>query len=135
MTLNNASIKSLVFIDSAVEDYEILTGGLSIDAEIVILGPDEDGVCRIAQKLSQHRQLDSLHIISHGAPGALHLGNTTLSIDTFERHIPQLLAWSAALAPQRGCTVIWLPGGCGRGGRGVFKAVSSDSPAFSSRFC
>lgn len=93
------SPKNLVVVDPAVENYKALTNSLTIDAEVVILKAHEDGVNTITRLLSARQNLSSLHIISHGAPGTLYLGNATLSLNTFELYATQLASWGEALAP------------------------------------
>ena len=42
--------------------------------------------------------LDTLHIISHGSPGSLKLGNTTLNPENLEQYQDQLQQWQTALS-------------------------------------
>ncbi|MEM7794284.1 MAG: VCBS domain-containing protein, partial [Cyanobacteria bacterium P01_C01_bin.118] len=96
----NLPVSNLVVIDAAVENYEVLIGGLKIDAQVVPINSHEDGISRVTQLLSKYQNLTSLHIISHGAPGCLYLGATALNLDTFGHYSSQLQAWSVALAPE-----------------------------------
>jgi uncharacterized delta-60 repeat protein len=43
--------------------------------------------------LANHPGIKTLHIISHGAPGCLFLGNTQLNLETLERYTTQLKSW------------------------------------------
>lgn len=69
---------ALIFIDAAVDDYESLLSGINSDLSVAILDPDQDGIIQISQTLSQYRDLTSIHIVSHGAPGCLLLGRVDL---------------------------------------------------------
>ncbi|MBD2529134.1 DUF4347 domain-containing protein [Nostoc flagelliforme FACHB-838] len=89
--LENSSI--LVFIDSQVQDYQDLRNGIKAGAEIYILHPEVDGVEQITQTLSQHQYVESIHIISHGAPGTLYLGNAELSLETLGHYTQELQTW------------------------------------------
>jgi hypothetical protein len=83
----------LVIIDSGVEQAEVLLQGMIPPAQAVILNPDQDGVTQITQLLKQNPTVSSLHIISHGSPGSLQLGNSQLSLDTLRKYAEQLQNW------------------------------------------
>jgi Ca2+-binding RTX toxin-like protein len=89
-------VSTFVVVDSAVADYQILLEGISSDAELLLLHPTEDGVEQITQALA-HRRVDQLHILSHGAPGTLQLGNGVLSLANLERYGSRLATWTEAL--------------------------------------
>ena len=83
--------QEIVFIDLSVKDYESLIKGIDPEIEVVFLESDRDGVKQIAAKLTQQRDLDAVHIISHGREGELHLGNVGLGNDNI-RDYQQTLA-------------------------------------------
>ncbi|BBD69051.1 hemolysin-type calcium-binding region [Nostoc commune NIES-4072] len=95
---------SLVFIDMAVEDYSDLVNGVVDNAEVFVLDSTQNGVeqiteilasCVDAQRLvARHRpNLTNIHIVCHGAPGCLQLGNTHLGLDTLDKYSQQLQLW------------------------------------------
>ncbi len=86
----------LVFIDPTVDDYQSLEHGVLPDTEIVILDADRDGVEQISELLAQRSGITSLHIVSHGAPGRVYLGNTELGQHTLNRYAGQLINWARA---------------------------------------
>ncbi len=45
-------MKNILFIDSAVDNYEILLEGLVLGITAIILDPNRDGVQQISQVLS-----------------------------------------------------------------------------------
>jgi hypothetical protein len=95
-------ITSLVVVDTAVENYKQLVEDIrqqhsTGDLEIVYLDANSDGVVQIAQQLTQFSQLDSLHIISHGANGSVALGSTLLSTNNLFEYEDELSAWRTAL--------------------------------------
>jgi hypothetical protein len=96
---------TIVFIDSAVDDYQTLVNGVIPEAEVIVLDPNQDGVLAIAQALQGRSNITSVHIVSHGAPGCLYLGNTQLSLDTFNRYATQLQQWDVANLLLYGCNV------------------------------
>ena len=85
---------TLVMIDANVEDYQMLADGVATDAHVVILERDRDGVEQLTQAIHQYDNLSQLHIVAHGAPGCLYLGNTELSLSTLEKYELHLMSWS-----------------------------------------
>lgn len=90
---------SLVVIDAAVPDADQLVQGAAASAEIVVLDGDRDGVEQITEILKQRLGLASLHLVSHGAPGCLVLGNRELNLSSLEIDRPLLQSWRSALLP------------------------------------
>lgn len=88
---------SLVFIDATVDDAASLLAGLKSGTQVILLNADQDGVTAITQALATHRDLSSIHIVSHGAPGCLRLGNSQLDLDSFNVYKANLQTWGAAL--------------------------------------
>ena len=73
----NAS--QLIFIESNVEDYQSLINGVSPNAEVIILNETLDGIEQITERLAIEQNIEAIHIISHGSPGAVHLRTNTLN--------------------------------------------------------
>ena len=86
------STKQIVFIDSQVEDYQFLAAGVVSGIETVILDSHRDGIEQITSALS-HRDFTTIHLVSHGSPGCLYLGNSQLSLDTLARYKSDLRTW------------------------------------------
>ncbi len=85
--------KALVVIDAGVADYQMLADGVIENVEVLILNPDADGIQQITTALQNHRNIDSLHIVSHGTPGSIAIGNSYLSLDTLDRYAWDLQSW------------------------------------------
>jgi len=58
--------REVVFIDSKVEDQLLLISSIRPDAKIIYLTGDKNGITQIAHALSTQKQVDAIHIISHG---------------------------------------------------------------------
>ena len=86
----------LTVLDARVDYLPLLVASLP-SADIVILDPAQDGVEQITTALKARRSLSSLHIVSHGSPGRLHLGDTQLSFETLDRYATQLRIWADIL--------------------------------------
>ncbi|MEC4819754.1 MAG: DUF4347 domain-containing protein, partial [Scytonema sp. PMC 1069.18] len=83
-------ITSILFIDTSVYNYETLLRGVAGSIKAVVLDSNRDGVAQITDVLSQYREVQSVHIVSHGSPGTLYLGNSELSLNTLELYADQL---------------------------------------------
>ncbi len=89
--------KTLVFIDPGVEDYQTLLEGIVPEAKAIALDANRDGVEQITEILQESLCLETIHLVSHGSPGCLYLGNAQLSLNTLDRYTSQLQSWSSAL--------------------------------------
>ncbi|MEH2074483.1 MAG: putative Ig domain-containing protein [Nostoc sp.] len=88
----------IVFIDPQVEDYQSLVMGVLPDTFVVVLDANQDGIKQISQVLESHQGITSLHIVSHGVPGCIYLGNTQLSYETLNHYAADLMGWANALS-------------------------------------
>jgi len=94
----------IVFIDSQVDHSETLLNHVNKNTEVFVINPDEDGVAQITAALKQYQEVSEIHIVSHGSPGCLYLGNTELSLATLEKYSSQLKQWQGNLLLY-GCNV------------------------------
>src|SRR6476661_680353 len=92
-------VSSLVFIDSKVKDYQSLINGVSPNAEVIILDETLGGIEQITERLATKQNIEVIHIISHGSPGAVQLGANTLNSSNIESFAPGLTQWRKALIP------------------------------------
>lgn len=101
----NIHHQGIVFIDSSVEDYKILLNCVVSKVETIVIDFNQDGVKKITQILLQRPKVKTVHIVSHGSPGCLYLGNTQLSLSTLERYTQQLQTWLCPSLILYGCNV------------------------------
>ena len=94
----------LVVIDSALTAPETLTQGVKNTANALLLNPEVDAIAQITEALAQ-RNYTSLHLVSHGTPGSLHLGKTKLTVANLREYRQQLLEWGVAEILIYGCEV------------------------------
>lgn len=116
---DNAQKNEVAFIDSRIIDYQSLVDGIGENIDVVILNAEQNGVEQIAATLNG-RQVDAIHIVSHGDDGMLLLGNITLNTNTLNDHTNSLLAIGQSLnksGSDRGDILLY---GCdvGRGAEG-----------------
>ena len=82
----------LVFVDTSVEGYQDLIVDVNPNASIVLLDSARDGIEQITEALSQHQNVDAIHIVSHGDTGRLRLGSGVLDAETMRADYAQQLA-------------------------------------------
>lgn len=88
----NAKASALVVIDSRLSDVEVLVKGVRPNTAVLKLGIN-DGIEDITQAVERMGALEELHLVSHGSPGCLHLGNTELSLSTLSLWASQVSQW------------------------------------------
>jgi uncharacterized repeat protein (TIGR01451 family) len=93
----SAPKKDVVVIDSRVENYEQLLGGVKAGTEVFVLNLVQDAIGQITEILGQCTNINTLHIVSHGQEAALKLGLTELNIYNIETYSSQLQQWGKAL--------------------------------------
>ncbi|MGL5940608.1 MAG: DUF4347 domain-containing protein, partial [Waterburya sp.] len=101
--------KQIVFIDSQVKDYQLLAAGVIPGIKIVILQSNADGIKQITAALNQETNFTSIHLVSHGSPGCLYLGNTQLNLDTLNAYQKELKTWfsSSSFIPHPSSLLIY----------------------------
>jgi len=93
------SANTAVFIDSHIDNLEHLLAGIVPGARVTVLQPDVDGITQITRQLRTLPSVEAVHILAHGAPGQLNLGNTQLGLHTLSAYAEQLGTWFAQSAP------------------------------------
>ena len=114
---SNSSLRqtatTIVFIDASVSDYQTLQTGVVEGVETVILSPNQDGIEQISQILQQHPHITTIHILSHGSPGCLYLGNSQLNLTNIHNYTQLSQHWHRLKNPT--LPLMWvqiLPGRC-----------------------
>jgi hypothetical protein len=90
---NQVSGSAIAFIDTQVENYQSLIAGVKPGTEVVVLDGNRDAIDQITEILRDRTNIDSIHIVSHGAPGSLQLGDGSLSLDDIEGDRHSLQQW------------------------------------------
>ncbi|MDB9348795.1 DUF4347 domain-containing protein, partial [Nodularia spumigena] len=85
---------TVVFIDSSVPNYKRLQEGVLEGVKTFILSPNRDGIEEITEVLQQNSQITRLHIVSHGSPEYLYLGNTQLSLENLQNYQSLTRTWN-----------------------------------------
>ncbi len=93
--------REIVFIDAGIEGLDTLIASLEPGVTIHMLEGDSDGILQIADILSQSDDYDAVHIFSHGAAGALQLGNSVLDAGSIRgQHAEALKQIGSALSEE-----------------------------------
>ena len=99
-----APAREVVFVDGGIEDHAQLaadflraTGG-EREIDVVVLDPGRDGVEQIGEALAARRGLAAVHVLSHGADGAVALGATTLDSSALAARAATIGRWAQAFA-------------------------------------
>jgi len=74
----SAPAREVAFVDGAVADHEVLVAGVRPGVETVRLDPAGDALVQMATWAEAHWGYEAIHVVSHGAPGALRLGGASL---------------------------------------------------------
>ncbi|MEQ1592678.1 MAG: tandem-95 repeat protein [Thiobacillaceae bacterium] len=93
----------VVFLDLRVQNHDQIladiqtqnTSGRSI--EVVLIDPNKDGIAQISDYLSQHDNVDAVHIISHGSDGSVQLGSGNLDFDSLAKNATRIKNWGNSL--------------------------------------
>jgi uncharacterized delta-60 repeat protein len=92
-------LSGIAFIDSGLDDYQSLVAGVAPGIEVIVLESTQDGVEQISRVLAERHRISRVHIVSHGAPGAIYIGNSELSLETLNHYGNELLSWADWLTP------------------------------------
>ena len=92
----------LVFVDTNVDGYEQIIADLTSQADrnfdIHII--DGDGFKQVTGVLNGSDNVSAVHIISHGDPGIIELGDARLSLDNLSAYEQDFSSWAEALSAE-----------------------------------
>jgi hypothetical protein len=103
------TIREIAFIGSDIPEGQTLISGIKKGIETAILDPNQDAIAQIGETI-KGKKYSAIHIICHGAPGHLQLGNTALNIETLPQYTQQIQQWRESLSAEAsillyGCNV------------------------------
>jgi hypothetical protein len=88
--------KQIIFVDSSVQDYQSLIQGIDA-AQIVILNDNLSGIDQITNALANQKDIEAIHILSHGSEGSSKLGSDVLNGESLEHFSTQIQQWGSSL--------------------------------------
>jgi hypothetical protein len=124
-----APTRELVVIDRAVENYQQLVHDLTAGAEgrqfdLLYLDAGIDGVDAITRALDGQTIYDSLHLVSHGKPGAVKLGAVWLESGNLAGYAGDLVQWRSGLADCADLLIYGCDLAADHAGRSLVEALS-----------
>ena len=78
------------FVDGSLPDQELLLRGVPPKASVVILEPSGNLIGQMVDHLQRSGPVESLHLLTHGAPGQLRLGETVIDLAALRQQAKQL---------------------------------------------
>lgn len=81
-------VHEILLIDAVVPEAAKLAALARPGMEIVVLDPQRNELAQIGAALEGRRGLTAVHLVSHGAPGALVLGGRQIDVATLHRFVP-----------------------------------------------
>jgi len=85
--------QAIAFIDAAVEGSEMLIQGMR--PEVVAQRLETDALAQMTARLAQNSHVDEVHLVCHGEPGCLYLGDIRLDTKRLEDYAALLKQWFA----------------------------------------
>ncbi|MEL7937548.1 VCBS domain-containing protein [Pseudomonas delhiensis] len=89
--------RTLVVLDSRVENREQLTANLAANVTTLVVDAGQDALAAISATLAQLGKVDSIQIFSHGASGQFTLGNQTFTAANLDQFGSTLSGWRGEL--------------------------------------
>lgn len=111
------AVREVAIFAADVPDRKTLIDGLRPGVAYHVLSPDGDGIAEIAACLAGYRDIEALHIVSHGSPGQIHLCGQGVDASTLESRRREIEALSSRFSDDAsvylyGCEV--ASGACGQ---------------------
>jgi len=95
--ISDADISELVIIDSGVETHHQLASRVKPGLKVHILHNDSPAVVQITEILAGHKNLEAIHLFSHGAPGKLTFTNGSITSESIRTSRTSIASWGRAL--------------------------------------
>lgn len=89
--------KTIVVIDPAVKNRQLLADGLIEGATVVLLDSNQDGVQQITEAIRNRTDIANLCLVANSTSDCLNLGTSRLSLATLDRYAWDLQTWFASL--------------------------------------
>ena len=93
----------IVFVDTGVANHnqwlaDLQARHLHRPFNVHVLDGRQSGIEQITKVLAGYRDVDAIHVLSHGTNGAVQLGNTWLHMDPLDTHARMVASWQEALS-------------------------------------
>ncbi|WP_293156777.1 DUF4347 domain-containing protein [Microcoleus sp. bin48.metabat.b7b8b9.023] len=113
----------IIFVDPSVQDYQDLIQSTD-RAEIIILDDKVSGITQITNALANQKDIEALHILSHGSPGSVNLSTETINNSNLEKFTTQLQQWGKSLTQNADILLYGCEIGADETGKNFLKRLS-----------
>ncbi len=114
----------LVIVDSSIGPDDAILNAMPANADYVLLSEKGDALKQISAAIASRNGLRSVHLLSHGSRGAIHLGNQTISLETLQSQKAMLHSWASAFAPGGDLLLYGCDTGHGKEGKAFIESLS-----------
>ena len=94
-----AAASRLVVIDASLAGHPGIATSFGADATILYQSSSDDLFANVRDALAAEASVSSIHLVGHGAPGSMTLGDVTFSADGVDDLAGGLVAWNRLAAP------------------------------------
>ena len=119
--------QQIFFIDERVADLQSLVAAMPSGSLWVLLNGGLDGLAQMQAALEGQQGLEAIHLISHGQPGVLQLGSTSLSLANLGGSSAALRRIGQSLAPGGDLLLYGCNVAAGAQGRAFVEALAAAS--------
>ncbi|MDF1622993.1 MAG: DUF4347 domain-containing protein [Pseudohongiella nitratireducens] len=96
----HSAAKMIAIVDQGVDNYQAIAAEATAKGmQVVLLPASENALSGLAQELANYKNVDAIHVYSHGSRGALQLGDNTLTADNLNSYPELTTAIKDALHP------------------------------------
>ncbi|MDO8454716.1 MAG: DUF4347 domain-containing protein, partial [Sulfurimonas sp.] len=88
LLVGSLNAKEVVFIDKSISDYQTITKELN--KNYYLIDKSQNGLVQISNILQNQKDIEAVHIISHGNSGELLLGNSNINSTNLNRYAHEL---------------------------------------------
>ncbi|MGB3405585.1 MAG: Ig-like domain-containing protein [Microcoleaceae cyanobacterium] len=97
--------QNLVVIDSKVDHLQHLITGVVPHSIIVVLDHQQDSIQQLTEAIKKYKYCTTLHLVSHGYPGGITVGNSKLNLETLHQYSSSIQQWNLNTILLYGCEV------------------------------
>ncbi|MDH3209758.1 MAG: DUF4347 domain-containing protein, partial [Burkholderiaceae bacterium] len=124
-----APAQEILFIDTAVANWQQLAADARSGINVVLLDPSRDALAQMAHQLQGRTGLAAIHLVSHGAEGELIIGGQSYDAGSLGALAPQLATIGRALASGGDLLLYGCDVGRGSAGEALISALAKATQA------
>ncbi|MDX8392529.1 MAG: DUF4347 domain-containing protein, partial [Mariprofundaceae bacterium] len=90
--LKTTTFSEIVFVDPGVAEYKKLISALPSGTQVIMLNASRPAVVQMAEALASRRDIDAIHVISHGQAGEISFSHGSLNSETVGDYVDHFAA-------------------------------------------